>query len=150
MKDAAAGVRHFSEARHKFASRRSWRAKHLRLSSGGNTTRLSQPDTGCLVFSVQRGALAFMSSEARRMYSRTTKHLKYNYQTIQALSTRTTISKLVLVRIKMSLPLYGQQNVISPKCVLEKSNTPHSVSSRGCNINLTNNFVSIIHDDTAK
>lgn len=60
MKDAAAGVRHSSEARHKFASRRSWRAKHLRLSSGGNTTRLSRPDTGCLVFSVQSGALAFM------------------------------------------------------------------------------------------
>lgn len=134
MKDAAAGVRHFSEARHKFASRRSWRAKHLRLSSGGNTTRLSQPDTGCLVFSVQREALAFMSGEARRMYTGTVKL----YKLCQHERFR-TISKLVLVRINMSLPLYGQQNVISPKCVLEKSNTPHSVSSRGCNINLTNN-----------
>lgn len=134
MKDAAAGVRHFSEARHKFASRRSWRAKHLRLSSGGNTTRLSQPDTGCLVFSVQREALAFMSGEERRMYTRTVKL----YKLCQHERFR-TISKLVLVRINMSLPLYGQQNFISPKCVLEKSNISHSVSSRGCKINLTNN-----------
>lgn len=63
-----------------------------------------------------------MSGEARRMYTgNTTKHLKL-YKLCQH-------ERLVLVRINMSLPLYGQQNVISPKCVLEKSNTPHSVSS---------------------